>query len=1025
MNIRPHTKAVIVAFLGVCVSFAIFFYEKHSLLYDFKVDFDIHSEKIADDLTYHLNEYHSLISMFQDELLLESSATARADHKKLFKTYFTTIEEIDWMAQEDIDQLPKIKNQLEELNQYVNIKTDSKDLKLDLIIPAKDSLSSPLVEPKQNSSYNYISFKCKLNLISGDLAFYSDHNRIHVYSIKVAEDSSLNNKPYHNKTLAKNSLWKRQYINSKLGYLEIVLVTEPAKDLLHRAVVFLFIGLIITLVIFIYLLNYFKLNSKLQNLNEQLNYEILEKTASEKQLQKSELLYRSFFESTPVMLHTINIKGELTNVNTKWLDTLGYKLGEVIGRKSSDFLSVASKKDFKTNFEKFMKSGQIKNIPYQFVKKNGEIIDTLLSANINRAPNNDLIDIQAAIIDVTEKKIVEEVLYFISQDLQADVGQKYYNNITKYLTQSLSVEYAFIGVIKSDCKRIRTISVNKLGTVQPNFEYLLDNTPCDNVVGRNICLYETGITNLFPKDQVLFDMQADSYAGAPLFDSEGKSIGVIGVIGTKPITNSKIIKTVLGLFTISTANEMERENSLSVIEKSERNYRELFNSNNDAILVATKKRIIVDCNKAFEEMFAYKLSEIKGKETSCIYANQNHFKELAKHLKAGNNEGVIKLIEYQRKDGTTFIGETNPFTFGTKEGETTNFVGIIRNVSNKIKLEKEVSKLKVAVEQSANPIVITNINGNIEYVNNHFSKSTGYTASEVIGQNPRILNSGKHPKEFFTHMWTQILKGEIWNGIIQNKRKSGEIYWESNTISPVFDSNNKIINFIDVKEDITEQIKAEKKLLTAILETEAAERKKFAENLHDELGPFLSGIKLYIQEIAHNDIPSDHKKMLISELKEMVDDSIKITKSLSHNLMPGILLDYGLQKAIQSFCDKITQLNKINIHFNTDIKTGIDSTVDLVLYRITIELINNTLKHANAKNINIDINLKHRLVNFIYGDNGKGFDVDKEISEKSGLGLKNIINRINSIKGEYNFFSFENKGMYLMLKVDLDNLFIN
>jgi len=124
----------------------------------------------------------------------------------------------------------------------------------------------------------------------------------------------------------------------------------------------------------------------------------------------------------------------------------------------------------------------------------------------------------------------------------------------------------------------------------------------------------------------------------------------------------------------------------------------------------------------------------------------------------------------------------------------------------------ELKKFSLVIEQSPSSVVISDIQGNIEYVNKRFAEVSGYSREEVIGKNPRILNSGKHSNEFFKELWEKILSGENWYGEICNKKKNEELYWEYTSISALKDSNNEIINFIAIKEDITERKEIENKL---------------------------------------------------------------------------------------------------------------------------------------------------------------------------------------------------------------------
>ena len=125
------------------------------------------------------------------------------------------------------------------------------------------------------------------------------------------------------------------------------------------------------------------------------------------------------------------------------------------------------------------------------------------------------------------------------------------------------------------------------------------------------------------------------------------------------------------------------------------------------------------------------------------------------------------------------------------------------------KTEVQLKKLSLAVEQSPDYVVITDRQGNIEYVNPKFTEVTGYTRDEVIGKNPRILKSGESTSQLYKELWDTISSGKEWNGELQNKKKSGEYYWERISISPIVNNKGDITHFVAVNEDITEHKKIE------------------------------------------------------------------------------------------------------------------------------------------------------------------------------------------------------------------------
>ncbi len=167
-------------------------------------------------------------------------------------------------------------------------------------------------------------------------------------------------------------------------------------------------------------------------------------------------------------------------------------------------------------------------------------------------------------------------------------------------------------------------------------------------------------------------------------------------------------------------------------------------------------------------------------------------------------------IELLRKDGRLISVEIESQKVVYNK-EVINVVSI-RDISSRRKIEYEINKLTVAVDQSANIVIITKTNGEIEYVNHSFTKVTGYKPEEVIGQNPRVLKSGRQSAQFYRNLWQTLIEGKQWTGEFQNRKKNGEIYWEYATITPVRNKDDEIIRYIAIKEDITKQKNAEQSL---------------------------------------------------------------------------------------------------------------------------------------------------------------------------------------------------------------------
>jgi len=156
-------------------------------------------------------------------------------------------------------------------------------------------------------------------------------------------------------------------------------------------------------------------------------------------------------------------------------------------------------------------------------------------------------------------------------------------------------------------------------------------------------------------------------------------------------------------------------------------------------------------------------------------------------------------------------------------GEIIGVLGVYEDITRHKQVEESLRKLSLAVEQSPHSIVITDLDAKIEYVNPAFTKETGYSLTEVIGQNPRLLNAGKTPKPVFTDMWATLTHGEVWKGELINRRKDDSEYIEMALISPIRQPDGRITHYLGIKENITERKRAEAELRIAAIAFEAQE----------------------------------------------------------------------------------------------------------------------------------------------------------------------------------------------------------
>jgi PAS domain S-box-containing protein len=220
--------------------------------------------------------------------------------------------------------------------------------------------------------------------------------------------------------------------------------------------------------------------------------------------------------------------------------------------------------------------------------------------------------------------------------------------------------------------------------------------------------------------------------------------------------------------------------------------------------------------------------------------------------------------------------------------------------------------------------------------------------------------------------------------------------------------------------DIRERKLSEQKVLNAVIQAEENERSRFAKDLHDDLGPILSSIKMYIQSLRAPE-DSEDKKEIINRVIHTVDDSVKSIRRISYNLSSHLLQNMGLINALQTHADRVNLSDVIKIEFshNFQPEQRLPSNIEIVVYRVILELITNSIRHSQGTKVLIRLTLNTDQLVISYSDNGIGFDIDRMLHDNTkGIGLRNIISRVKSIKGLINFET-QKSGFSLSIDISL------
>lgn len=426
-------------------------------------------------------------------------------------------------------------------------------------------------------------------------------------------------------------------------------------------------------------------------------------------------------------------------------------------------------------------------------------------------------------------------------------------------------------------------------------------------------------------------------------------------------------------------------------------------------------------NKAFTKQLGLSNNQIKGKTVLELWPSEHAEELYQKDLKILEDKKIQKtettIIDKQGNKRDVIMIKN---VFYDETGDVAGIVGTYIDITEQKDVEnilrKSEQKYKLLSENVTDGIFTCKDN-TIKYVNLSMNRIFRYDENELENTKLIDLISDDDRDDFESLMKFDTKLNQVINTEIKCVRKDKSVFFGDVYLNYVASESLTY----GVIQDITEKKQLqEENIVNAILQTEEKERSNFSKELHDGLGPLLSTIKLYLQWSLRPMMGRSRKK-IIRKAEEIVEESLNAVKEISNRLSPHLLSNYGLTSAIQSFVNKIKDTNAIKIDFQTNMNTRTDMKIENALYRVIIECVNNTIKYANAKHIYIKIVCSETKIKVQYMDDGRGFDIFKKLSEKKGLGLFNIQNRIQNLGGDIKMYSNRREGVNYQMTIPLKN----
>ncbi|ARV15443.1 sensor histidine kinase [Polaribacter sp. SA4-12] len=230
-----------------------------------------------------------------------------------------------------------------------------------------------------------------------------------------------------------------------------------------------------------------------------------------------------------------------------------------------------------------------------------------------------------------------------------------------------------------------------------------------------------------------------------------------------------------------------------------------------------------------------------------------------------------------------------------------------------------------------------------------------------------------------------------------------------------FFSRKKIVEKELEKKNL--EITHQKEIIQSIIITQEEERKRIAQDLHDDISSKLNVINLNANLLKDGNLTPEEYSIVNNGILEATDKTLESARKIAHNLLPPILEEFGFKDAVEELADSFNNSRKINIDYTINYpKKHLIPQNELHLFRITQELINNSVRHGKANNSSIDIAYKNKKLVFSYKDNGIGFNADS-MDSKKGLGMKNIESRVSLLNGKYSIGSEIGNGFKILIVI--------
>ena len=727
--------------------------------------------------------------------------------------------------------------------------------------------------------------------------------------------------------------------------------------------------------------------------------------------------FRLLYEEAPVPYQSLDAEARILNVNLAWLKLLGYQHAEVAGRCISEFLSPEYAARLPARFARFREEGELHCAEVEFVHKDGRHILVDAEGRICRNPDGRFLRTHCVLFDITERKQVEETQAFLLTCGMPGTGEDFFQSLARHIAATLDMAYVCIDRLEGDGLSATTVAVYHDGQFESNVTYTLKDTPCGAVLDESVCCFPRNVQRLFPRDSVLTELRAESYIGTILWDSKGQAIGLIAVIGRRPLSAPQRGEALLALVAPRAAAELERREAERLLKESEERLRLALQATHDVIWDWDPVSDTQRWNTTGTEVFGW--TEIVTQEKNAAWwLERVHPQDRARvadgfHRAVDDTSTTHWEDEYRFEcaNGRWALVYDRGCVLRDADGHALRMIGAMQDITARKQAESELERyrhhLEELVEQrsaellaseakaaqilqsSADGLFGIGLDGRATFINRAACEILGYRSEQVVGQRPHDLFHGHHPDGSPYPAADCPSLRCLETG--QPTRINREVFWHADGHSiPVMYANHPlvqngeiagaVVSFVDMT--VRQAAEEAREQALAAAENLALARREFLANMSHEIRTPLNGVIGFAEIGQRHCHDSDKARMAFEKILQsgrlllgVVNDILDFSKieqgKLSIEAIPVDLI--VLMREVLAPFEETARNKGLALHVRKATDLPQECITDpLRLKQILINLMSNAVKFTHAGHVTLSVRREDNELVWTVSDTGIG-----------------------------------------------------